>query len=94
MKVLNIFLDATQRLKFLFFPENICGNAAVPPVLISKRIVGGVEAVVNAWPWQVSLQRFGKSLNQNYNTIIIVQLIGFMVTFPLQYKCSQQFKNF
>ena len=73
----------------LCFSENICGNAAVPPVLISKRIVGGVEAMVNAWPWQVSLKRFGESLNQNYNTIIIVQLIGFMVAFSLQYKCSQ-----
>ena len=47
----------------LCFSENICGNAAIQPVLISKRIVGGVEAVPNAWPWHISQQKFGESLN-------------------------------
>ena len=58
--------------KSLCFSENICGNAAFPPVLISKRIVGGVEAVVNAWPWQVSHQRNGESSNPNCNVILFM----------------------
>ena len=34
---------------------------------LEKRIIGGVEAVANVWPWQVSLQRNGESLNPNSN---------------------------
>ena len=56
----------------LCFSENICGNAAIQPVLISKRIVGGVEAVPNAWPWHISQQNFGESLNPNYNAILLL----------------------
>ena len=43
----------------------------IPPVLISKkRIVGGVGVLANSWPWQVSLQKNGKSLNQSINMTI------------------------
>ena len=38
--------------------ERICGIAEIQPVIMSKkRIIEEVEAVANAWPWQVSLQK-------------------------------------
>ena len=47
------------------FLDNICGKAAIPPAVISKnrkRIVGGMEVVENAWPWQASIQFNGESM--------------------------------
>ena len=47
-----------------------CGISAIPPVIFSKkRIVEGVEAVPNSWPWQVSLQSLGESLTVNSNVM-------------------------
>ena len=46
-----------------FFIDNICGKSAIAPVLIPerrKRIVGGMEAVANSWPWHAAIQRSGE----------------------------------
>jgi secreted trypsin-like serine protease len=41
-------------------PAN-CGQPAIAPNL-SQKIVGGKEAVVGSWPWQVSLRRSGSHI--------------------------------
>ena len=50
----------------VLFLDNICGKSVIPPILISersKRIVGGLEAVANSWPWHAAIQRSGEFLN-------------------------------
>ena len=34
----------------------MCGVPAVKPIDPNFRIVGGIEAVRNSWPWQASIQ--------------------------------------
>ena len=55
----------------------LCGISAIQPAIFSKhkkRIVGGVEAVANSWPWHVSLQKSGGSMNQYSNAESVITL--------------------
>ena len=65
LKCNDIFIRLTKAIIFsnLWFSEIICGRSAIPPVLSfenRKRVVGGMEVVQNAWPWQISLRRRGE----------------------------------
>ena len=66
---LSTIRKVTQAIIFsnICFSDNVCGKSAIPPVLNSKnrkRIIGGMEVVANAWPWQayLSLGFYGLSL--------------------------------
>ena len=41
-----------------------CGSAAVAPITTGLKIVGGVEARANSWPWQVMLSVYDASGNR------------------------------
>ncbi|XP_076004105.1 ovochymase-2 [Genypterus blacodes] len=34
----------------------VCGKPAIPPTIVSSRIVNGDSAMPHSWPWQVSMQ--------------------------------------
>ena len=75
----------------LYFAERMCGLAVIPPILISKnRIVGGVEVVANSWPWQVSLQRNSKSINQNTNATILMSFYRQVISHYMQIVMSHR----
>ncbi|XP_077303189.1 serine protease 27-like [Lithobates pipiens] len=55
MGVLAVLILITTVHKAFGFPDfSVCGSPVVP-----SRIVGGMDALVGVWPWQVSLQYLG-----------------------------------
>nr|XP_042910694.1 cubilin-like [Parasteatoda tepidariorum] len=55
--------------KPIALPSDKCGATPIQPKTMHislDRQVGGIEAIPNSWPWQVSLQHTGKEPNAHY----------------------------
>ena len=50
-----------------------CGMQAITPIDTSTRIVNGIQAIKNSWPWQVYLS-MGCGGSIISNTVVIIKI--------------------